>query len=355
VPERDALFAELQVAFAAHGGPFHSCLGPGDLGCWVTQDANARNILVVVCADAQPSSELEQLAAEWTARDGFEALGLVRDDLDADDVLPTALRPLNAVPWQMDVREVLPELVDSVLLDAEDRRIFISYAHADGSATAERTFNLLARARFDVFLDRFRLAPGVDFLKRIEDEILDKAMIVVIETAEAMGSPWVHQEVAIAISRGLGIAALNLGTVDGFWEISDELRCRDDDDDIIRDFLIDQHRTQLVDRREGMRESAWEALRQAGVEAADILETHDGFWVNRPAGRRLVGLSVRPADLHRFRLVGERMETDLAYLVHPQPAIQRRRRDLTWLSDVSRIVEVDSGRLVEAADEIAHS
>jgi TIR domain len=70
----------------------------------------------------------------------------------------------------------------------EDRRVFISYAHADGGPIAERLFDLLTRLRFDVFLDRFRRNPGVDFIERIADELADKAMIAVVETPHAVRS-----------------------------------------------------------------------------------------------------------------------------------------------------------------------
>jgi hypothetical protein len=118
---------------------------------------------------------------------------------------------VNALQWDIDPREVAPQIVDAILLDAEDRRIFISYARSDGGGTAEEIFDALSAARFDVFLDRFKLPPGEDFVERIEDEILDKSMVVVVETEVAARSEWVRHEVAVAVKRGLGLAAVNLG------------------------------------------------------------------------------------------------------------------------------------------------
>jgi TIR domain len=63
--------------------------------------------------------------------------------------------------------------------------------------------DLLSRLRFDVFLDRFRLAPGVDFVERIVDELVDKAMIVAVDTRHAVRSSWVRHEVATAVNRRL--------------------------------------------------------------------------------------------------------------------------------------------------------
>src|SRR5258708_26498777 len=43
-------------------------------------------------------------------------------------------------------------------------------------------FRSLARARFDVFLDRFSVPPGEDFQQRLDRDVGDKAFIVVIES-----------------------------------------------------------------------------------------------------------------------------------------------------------------------------
>jgi hypothetical protein len=62
----------------------------------------------------------------------------------------------------------------------------------------------------------------------------------------------------------------------------------------------------------------------------------------------MIGVSIRPADLHRFRVLAETADPDDAFLVHPPPTMHRRRRDLEWLSDRTGIVEVDEGRIAEA-------
>lgn len=352
--QRDALLGALRGGVATLAKqPGRKCGGPGEIGCWATQENAARNILVFVASEGAPASPAaEQLVDDWLGRD-FEAIGVVRSGHDPDAVLPPGLRNLNAVLWRSDVREILPELLDTILLDHEDRRIFVSYARADGSPTAERVFDLLAQARFDVFLDRFRLPPGADFLERIEDEILDKAMVVVVETPEAVRSPWVRHEVNVAAARRLGLAAINLSSADTIREIAEDARSRIDDDTALRRFLLEQHRTQLSARRDALRESVYLALRGAGLPPAAIVDTAHGFTVAAPGGRRVVAVSTRPADLHRFRLADEEAGGDEAFVIHPQPSLHRRRRDLAWLSDRSGVVEVDEGRITHAAGDIA--
>jgi TIR domain len=350
-PSRALVLDGFRAALLGLGASEHRCGGPANLSCWATDDPAARNILVVVAEAPPPSFELEQLVDEWSRR-GFEPLAVVPAGADHDAVLPQSLRRLNSLVWRADPREVLPDLVDAVILEAEDRRIFVSYARVDGSATAERVFDVLQRLRFDVFLDRFRLPPGADFLVRIQDEILDKSMVVVIETAAAIASDWVRQEVNVAAARRLGLAAVNLAGSVTIREIDEVARCRVDDDDELARFLLEQHRVQLLDRREALRDSVYTALRHAGLGAREIADAPYGFVVDSGGRRRLVGVSVRPADLHRFRLAYEQASGADAFLIHPQPALHRRRRDLSWLSDVSGVVDVDEGRIDDAAAAI---
>lgn len=350
--ERDLLIAELRSGLGRLAQQEHVCTGPGAFGCWATDEPAVRNLLVVVTSAGPPSLDIERLVGEWLGR-GFEAIGVVQVDAKVDDVLPRDMRSLNALLWRTDSREVVPDLVDEVLLEGEDRRIFISYARQDGSNVADRVFNALERRRFDVFLDRFRLPPGADFMERIQDEILDKSMVVVVETEEALRSHWVRQEVSVAVARRLGLAAINIGPSGMVQEIDEGARCRIDDDDTIGSFIVEQHRQQLLERREALRESLYQALRDANVVPSEILDSPHGLVVNRAGRRSIVGISVRPADLHRFRLVEEQARGADLYIVHPQPWLPRRRQDIAWLSGVSNVIEVDEGRIDDVAAAIA--
>jgi hypothetical protein len=252
---------------------------------------------------------------------------------------------------------VAGEIVDSVVLGAEDWRVFISYAHADGAPTAERLFDLLSKLRFEVFLDRFRLNPGMDFIERIADELIDKAMIVVVETPHAVSSSWVRQEIAIAVSRRLGLAAVHLQPDQAvIGEIDEISRCRHDDDDVIRDFVLEQRRTQLRQRREALLNSVWRSLsravNRAGLDPGQIRPTASGFQVDSQAGSYLLTVCPRPADLHRFRLAKEAAPAMDAVVIHPQPQRVDRRRDLAWLSETAQMLEVDEGLFDAAADQL---
>ncbi|HUY52611.1 MAG TPA: toll/interleukin-1 receptor domain-containing protein [Streptosporangiaceae bacterium] len=328
------------------------CDGPGALRCWATAEIAARNLLVVVAGEHAPSARLSEFVDGWRTR-GFETVGVFRADLNPDHVLPQVMLAQHAPSWQADIREVAAEIVDSVVLCDEERRVFVSYSHAGGSAIAERLVDVLTRLRFDVFLDRFRLAPGTDFVERIADELVDKAMIVVVETPQAVRSPWERHEVSTAVSRRLGLVALHLGTGPAVAEIDERARCRVDDDNAIGAFLLEQHRNQLRERREALLDSVWHSLRRAGLAVGQIKVNADGFSIGSHGHEYVLTVRPRPADLHRFRLAHERAgQTMDAVVIHPQPMRIDRRRDLGWLCDSTGVIQVDEGLIDVAASQI---
>jgi hypothetical protein len=153
-----ALMSDLGASAA--GAPA-DCGVPGALDCWATDEPAARNLLVVVVAgDVPPSVELVELVDDWVTTRGFEAVGVFRGYLNPDQVLSAVLRRQHATSWVDDVREVTGGLLDLVLLGDEARRVFISYSRREGAAEAEEIAAVPNERRFDVFLDRFRLAPG---------------------------------------------------------------------------------------------------------------------------------------------------------------------------------------------------
>jgi hypothetical protein len=332
---------------------FRACPGPGELGCWATEEASVRNLLLVVGGDTSPTTELEQLVDQWEQR-GFETLGVFQKDANPDVVLPKGLARRHAPSWDLDVREVAADILDVVALGAEERRIFISYSHSDGMALAKRVALLLTAQRFDVFLDRFQLEPGADFIERIADELIDKAMVVVIETPAAVRSAWVKHEVATAVTRRLGLVAIQDGA-DKFTIVDRRSRkqATATDEDLVS-FLIGQHRAQLREKRDNLLDSVWHSLLRTTIAAKDIRSVAAGFRVTALGHDYRIAVHPRPADLHRFRLAHESAGAGTRpVVVHPAPTRAERRRDLDWLSTATGVAEVDEGDIVRAADDIA--
>lgn len=324
-----------------------TCGGPGWLGCWATTDPLVSQLLVVVASTQPPTSDLEDATAEWLAR-GLEAVGVVRSADNPDQVLPRGLQRQHALRWSANVGEVLQDLLDVALLGGEARRVFISYAHRDGESHASQAQRELAARRFEIFLDRFVLPPGADFVDRIEDELRDKAVVLVIETAAALRSAWVQREVTTAINRALTVLAYNPDGTAGFAEIAEADRCRSLAS--LGVHVEARHRDGLVARRRSLHESLRQALLDAGVADAEIAWTGLGC---RVRSTHEIAVSLRPADLRRVRLLSERAAGIRPVLIHPWPFSAARRRDLAWLRSISGVADVDEGRLVEAAARIA--
>jgi hypothetical protein len=124
--------------------------------------------------------------------------------------VPPSLWPVNGKAWSKGASpDALAALVLQLVgLADEDRRIFLSHRRFDGSVLAEQLRTALGDDRWDVFLDRFSVPPAVDFQKRLDRELADKAFVLLLETPQASGSDWVEHEVAFALRHRLGLLSL---------------------------------------------------------------------------------------------------------------------------------------------------
>lgn len=124
--------------------------------------------------------------------------------------LPLILHPINGIPWNPS--QTAEATAEKTLklggISEDDQRIFISYRQVDGSAMADQLRHALIDEGWDVFLDRFSIPPGVDFQKRLDRELADKAFVLLLETPKAAESQWVDHEIAFALQRRLGLLSL---------------------------------------------------------------------------------------------------------------------------------------------------
>ena len=206
---------------------------------------------------------------------------------------------------------------------------------------------VLVAQRFDVFLDRFQIGPGADFVERIEDELVDKAMVVVIETERSVMSRWVNQELNTARARGLGCVAVNLTGAPEFSEIASPARCRVDDDAEIARFIVAQHRlnSSLDVSRSSIDSCLTRRRRRCPAQRhANSLrlpgDTRNGdtcAFIVRP----------RPADLHRFRLADQTERAD-QQIARSWSYTHARSGPIAAVTcsglETAEIVEVDEGR-----------
>ncbi|RAJ80389.1 TIR domain-containing protein [Chitinophaga dinghuensis] len=128
--------------------------------------------------------------------------------------------------WKVSINEVLPVLWQRINMTHRRSRIFISYKKTDSQELADQLFEELTKERFDVFLDRYSIDPGVEFQNRLFQELSDKAMVIMLESKHYLDSDWVRQEIAFAKKYRLGIMALNIDNAPIVFSIDDEYRER---------------------------------------------------------------------------------------------------------------------------------
>lgn len=137
-------------------------------------------------------------------------LPVVHPGVDVFQILPAALRKLNAISWDRTGSQVVGAVLRLLGLIEDDRRLFLSYRRQESSELALQLREHLSRRSYDVFLDRFSVPPAADFQRRIDVELADKAFVLLLESRAAIGSPWVQHEVTYALSHGISLLALTL-------------------------------------------------------------------------------------------------------------------------------------------------
>ncbi len=354
----DAAILNLGPSVSQHTPP---CNGQGHfLGCMVENEPTASNLLVWVTGAAPPSPAANlDLLANWIQR-GWDVVCVLPDTADYDSVVPADVRDRHAIAWRQDPAEVVFDVLARGHLLPEENRTFVSYRRADGRAVAEELFHLLAEARFEVFLDRFSLDPGVQFLEQIEQEIADKALLVVVESPTIHQSTWVDQEIAFALTRRIGIAAVSLPggfdlpAIDDSWRVrlgSPDLQ-PPDEVRVLRT-IRELHARAIVHRREVLVASVRAALDVAGVPRVGVHAAPEGLDIQHDRGYAL-RLAVRPplaedleaADRRALRMSG------VGVCVGSMPVSARRKQTLGWLVQKTQVNCWDEADLTGLASAI---
>jgi len=183
-------------------------------------------------------------------------LPLVResDPGDTSAKLPERIRRINALDWDSRRGEAKNAVLVLLGLTEPDRRVFLSYFRADTAPFATQLHTALAQGRFDVFLDRFAVPPAVDFQERLDQDLGDKAFVVLIESPGLRTSHWVEHEIAYAHSHRIGVLAITMpGTAPAELvpSVDEAFRVRLERSDVQADGQVtDAAMRQLLDRIE---------------------------------------------------------------------------------------------------------
>jgi hypothetical protein len=313
---------------------------------------------LVICLGgpaASASDEVEE-QLEQARAEAFAVVPVLRPGCSVHGSFPELIHPLNALSWRSGEAPALA-LLRTLGVVEEERRLFLSYRQAESSALALQLRRALSERSYDVFLDRFSVPPGADFQRRIDIELADKAFVLLLESASAIGSDWVQHEVTYALSHRIAVLALTLPGVDigaQFEVIDDAFRLLLNDSDLadperilcnatlqrILDAVEWRYAREIRRRRQQLLGSASDFLMRAGYDRAPL--DRWALLASRGAERIVVlvtpsaprPLDLRAADQLRQRVAEHDGREDglQAYLVHDVEHHDPQSRDLAeWI------------------------
>jgi hypothetical protein len=187
-------------------------------------EPDRRKLLVIVCDKTEPLANAAWFA-KWQAASSTSIITVFPAGASPPALLPTDdLRQINASFWSKSVTETVPVILSSAGLTPEEHRVFISYRRVETEPLAEQLFDRLTHEGLDVFLDRFSIEPGVDFQRRLNQELADKSMVVLLESACIASSRWTQHEIDYTKRFRLGLLALRLPRSKALQSIDVDLR-----------------------------------------------------------------------------------------------------------------------------------
>jgi hypothetical protein len=338
-----------------------------------------RRKLVVLIADGITPIDNARPAIDLDLRD--ETCSVIpvfplRARTQVNKVLPEGLRLWNAEFWVEEVGEVVPAILARAGLAIDRPRIFISYRQIDTAALASQIFDALSHKNCDVFLDHFRIEAGVDFQARLTEELGDKSMFVLLESAAILNSLWVKFEIAKATALGIGRLALAVPGAKASNQINDATRTHLSADDFeagryspegvltsqalhrVTRRILAEHVRALFRRRASLQNSMQTALQSYGVTRTEF--DHFGalhVYRSSVATREdyIVWLSTSPPGLSEFYTAhSDGRPPAKGVVIGPAQTIAAlRHRQTTWLAARSKLVFVDEGLLRPAALRMA--
>jgi hypothetical protein len=364
----DAIRAELMRTEALPGTTIQGAMHPGgsldDLLGWA---GGERSLLVVLAPDGSAWTR-EAWQEPWLDETVDRALPAMPLALQRQTsrTFPQPLGRINCAFWRRDVVEIVPIILARIGLALETPRIFISYRRPEAQALADQLFEALAERNFDAFLDCFRINPGVDFQRRLKQELGDKSVVLVIESKGILESEWTRYEIDTAKTHQLGLIGLLvpdgvrvpnidesrrvvLTPSDFTTPFSRDARLEDGALADVVTRVIAEHDRALRRRAMMLRGSVQAALAEAGWS----LDGSEGPFLrvtDADGGLRgRVWVCDRPPALTDFHAVRRQLAQagqELVAVVGLTALMERPRQDeLLWLADVSTYALFDTGEL----------
>jgi hypothetical protein len=348
----------------------------GTCGHCICLLADSRKVLRVLVGARDPSCAFGPLReGAGPGRESERIFPVFPAGSHPEEVLPRRLAALNARFWAHSPAELVDDVLAVSGLVSEENRVFISYRRKDTQPLAEQLFDRLSREGFDVFLDRFRVPPAVDFQARLTEELAHKSMVLVLESRRIMESEWTRYEIDFAVSHRLGLFALHMPDGPAIAGIDEKQRYRLRDEHfgggrrsrrlravVLRDVarrIREEHTRALVWRRDLLRTTMQNALLAEGVRGAAFgpggVLSASSVSPGKPR-QYAVYVTSRPPELPDFHHTHGSCADPYprGVIVGPDAHLAGiRRTRLDWLSDRSSIRYFDEGQMSQVAQAIA--
>ncbi len=286
--------------------------------------------------------------------------------------LPIQWQGINVCFWKGHPIESLWAVMQRAGLAPEESRLFISYVRQDTTPIADQLFEALTQEGFDVFLDRCSVPIGVGFQERLMQDICDKAMVVLLNSAGVTQSHWVEEEIAIVKSYRLGLLELQFPQGKERPDIDPDFRETIAPLDLINagpsyapgahklsnarlanvvNRIKEIHGRALQRRRYELIDNFAAALAAVGKTAQVLL---NGTFLISPTGRNngvVVGLTARPPELSDFCSLhqnGGVTASREGWLISPSPFfLAHRQIHVSWLGGISNIHHANEAQIAQ--------
>lgn len=358
------------------------CSGPRSaVLCHAMDEPTCRKILVRPAASGTPASPgtwpTPSAEAEWLRHlpePMWEVLPVLPAGASVPAHVPAAWRGINVCFWTRHPVEALWAVIQRAGLAPEESRLFISYVRRDSSAVADQLFESLTEAGFDVFLDRCSVPVGVQFQERLMQDLCDKAMVVLLNSAGVKNSYWVGQEIATIKDYRLGLLELRFPDGEERPDVDPDFTQVIAPADLVPaggsyapsaqklsaallpavvNRIKDVHGRALHRRRYQLIDNFAAALANAG-RTAQVLP--DGTFIVSASGsgaHAVVGLTVRPPELGDFCSLHQRGSVSAGrpgWLISPSPFfLASRQGHVCWLGGISNIQHANEAQMATLA------
>lgn len=354
-------------------------------------ETDRQKLLALICDRNVPLANRNWFKI-WQSSASASVIPIVPTGGNPPTLLPTEdLRKIHVAFWSKLITESVPAILSRAGLTTDEHRVFISYRRVETQPLAEQLFDRLAREGFEVFLDRFSIEPGLDFQRRLHQELADKAMVVLLESEWVQNSRWTQHEIDYTKRFRLGLLALNIPSARPLSTIDADFRMQLAGDDFEKPPTTEKN--PLFDLPgEPEKVSQWGHLNRTALDrvTARIKWTHDHAIFRRRrylrstmiASLRAVGvstLSVEPngllvakavnnSNLYSIRMTTRPPQVGDFHATHPKtlqtpaskgiiigPTVlleKDRLERLQWLSDLCKFQCVDEAEINGVAQKI---